>query len=67
MNEKIVTTGGRLFNTRQIANHIGVSTRTISNMMKDKRIPYLKIGKTVRFDPTKVVNELNKYEVPVLN
>jgi excisionase family DNA binding protein len=54
----------RLFNTMEIADYIKVSRRTISNMIKDKKIPYLKIGKTVRFDPTKVLNALNKYEVP---
>lgn len=59
--------GSRLFNTTEISDLIGVSKRTISNMIRDKRIPYLKIGKTVRFDPAKVLESLNKYEVPVLN
>ena len=59
--------GSRLFNTTEISDLIGVSKTTISNMIRDKRIPYLKIGKTVRFDPAKVLESLNKYEVPVLN
>ena len=59
---------GRLLNSREIADVLGVSLRTISNMTKDKRIPYLRISKkTLRFDPAKVLKVLNKYEVPVLN
>ena len=57
-------TEDRLFNVREIADHLGVSRRTIFNMKKERMIPYLKIGKTVRFDPVKVLNALNKYEVP---
>jgi hypothetical protein len=33
-------------------------------MTRNKMIPYFKIGKSVRFDPDKVLNALNKYEVP---
>jgi excisionase family DNA binding protein len=58
---------GRLYRTSEIADLLGVSNRTISNWVSDKVIPYLKIGKTLRFDPAKVLKVLNKYEVPVLN
>ena len=55
---------GRLFNPREMGDLIGVCRRTISNMTRNKMIPYFKIGKSVRFDPAKVLNALNKYEVP---
>ena len=56
-------TQGSLFNRREIADYIGVSERTISNMMRQRRIPVIKIGKTVRFDPLKVRKALEKYEI----
>ena len=56
-------TQGGLFNRRQIADYIGVSERTISNMMRQRRIPVIKIGKTVRFDPLKVRKALERYEI----
>ena len=68
MNEKLpkcskVLTQGNLFNRGEIADYIGVSERTISNMMRQRRIPVIKIGKTVRFDPLKVRKALEKYEI----
>ena len=57
---------GGLFNRKQIADYIGVSERTISNMMRQRRIPVIKIGKTVRFDPTKVRKALDKYEIEAI-
>ena len=55
-----------LFTRKQIADYIGVSERTISNMMRQRRIPVIKIGKTVRFDPTKVRKALDKYEIEAI-
>ena len=58
-----VLTQSSLYNRREIADYIGVSERTISNMMRQRRIPVIKIGKTVRFDPLKVRKALEKYEI----
>ena len=55
-----------LFNRKQIADYIGVSERTISNMMRKRLIPVIKIGKSVRFDPTKVRKALDKYEIEAI-
>ena len=59
---KILTKSG-LLNRKQIAYYIGVSERTISNMMSKRIIPVIKIGKSVRFDPSKVRKALDKYEI----
>ena len=67
MNVHRENIAGRLYRTSEIADLHGVSPRTISNWVRDKVIPYFKIGKTLRFDPAKVLKVLNKYEVPVLN
>ena len=52
-----------LLNRKQIARFIGVSERTIGNMIRMRRIPIIKWGRNVRFDPVKVLGALNKYEI----
>ena len=54
---------GELLNRSQIAKFIKVSERSVSLMMTSRRIPYFKLGKAVRFDPVRVREALNKYEV----
>ena len=63
VNSSSILTQSGLFNRKQIADYIGVSERTISNMMSKRIIPVIKIGKSVRFDPTKVRKALDKYEI----
>lgn len=55
-----------LYNRKQIADYIGVSERTISNMMRTRRIPVIRIGGNVRFDPVKVRKALEKYEIEAI-
>ena len=55
-----------LFNRQQIAELIGVSTRTISKMVSSRHIPVIKFGKSVRFDPSKVLKALEKYEIEAI-
>ena len=52
-----------LLNRDQIAKFLGVSPRTISNMVRQRRIPVIKFGGTVRFDPIRVRKALDKYEI----
>ena len=52
-----------LFTREQIADYIGVCPRTISNMVRQRRIPVIKFGGSVRFDPSKVLTALEKYEI----
>ena len=52
-----------LLNRKQIARFIGVSERTIGNMIQMRRIPIIKWGRNVRFDAAKVLRALNKYEI----
>ena len=68
MNEKPITDNlnlqpGALLNRNQIAKFLGVSPRTISNMVRQRRIPVIKFGGTVRFDPVRVRKALDKYEI----
>ena len=59
---KVLTQSG-LFNREQVADYIGVSPRTISNMMRKRLIPVIKFGGSVRFDPVKVRKALEKFEI----
>ncbi len=41
----------RLLNVQEVAEHLGFSTHTVYTMVSQKRIPHIKIGKLVRFNP----------------
>ena len=62
-NSLPILTPSGLFNRKQIADHLGVCPRTISNMVRERRIPVIKFGGSVRFDPSKVLKALEKYEI----
>jgi excisionase family DNA binding protein len=52
-----------LLNRKQIASFLGVSERTIGNMVRQRRIPIIRWGRNVRFDPVRVRRALDKYEI----
>ena len=54
----------RLLTTREIALFVGVSKRTIQTWVQKGVISHLKIGKVIRFDPTRVLRDLEVFEVP---
>jgi excisionase family DNA binding protein len=41
----------RYLDKNQAAAALGISTRTLDSWINRRLIPYLKIGRTVRFDP----------------
>jgi excisionase family DNA binding protein len=40
-----------LLDVRQVASRLGVTTRFVRRLVDERRIPFCKIGKFVRFDP----------------
>jgi excisionase family DNA binding protein len=44
----------------EIANRLKISIRTLDEWMRDGRVPFLKIGKTVRFHWPEVLAHLNE-------
>lgn len=67
MSEKDQTPIKGLINTSQLAEFFGVPVSTVYFWTSNKKIPYLKIGKSLRFDPQKVIehfNNLNQLEKP---
>lgn len=55
-----------LFNRKQIADYLGVSERTVSNMMSRRIIPVIKFGRNVRFDPVMVHKAMTKYQIEAI-
>ena len=55
-----------LLTTEEVATLTGLSTETLSQWRSQKRgIPYLKIGRTVRYDPADVQSYLEGCRVSV--
>ena len=44
----------RLLTIEQIADHLGVSVRHVRRLVAERRIPFVKWGHLLRFDPAKV-------------
>lgn len=54
--------GGRMkISKRELAETLGISTRTISHWMSQRLLPYRKIGRTVLFDPAEVEQALQRF------
>jgi excisionase family DNA binding protein len=44
----------RLVNISEIADHLGVTVRHVRQLVAERRIPYVKWGKLLRFDPDEI-------------
>jgi len=44
----------RLLNIEQLAEHLGVTERHVRRLVAEKRVPYLKWRRFVRFDPASI-------------
>jgi excisionase family DNA binding protein len=53
---------GGLMTTRELASFLKFSERHIHNMVRSRRIPRLKLGSAVRFDPVAVMKALKNFE-----
>lgn len=45
---------GRLLNIIQVADALGVEVRHVRRLVHERRIPYLKWGHLLRFDPSDI-------------
>jgi len=52
-----------LLSKRGLAPKLQISTRTVDDWMRKGRIPFLKIGKAVRFRLSDVLETLDRYRV----
>ncbi len=44
----------RLLDISQLADHLGTSHRHIRRLIAERRIPYVKVGRLIRFDPAEI-------------
>lgn len=61
-NSQSTLTQTGLMTTQELAQFLKFSARHISNLVRTKRIPRIKCGHSVRFDPNAVLKALNRYE-----
>lgn len=47
----------RLLNIKEAAEYLGVSPKTLYNWISEKKVPYVKVGYSVKFD-LKRIDEL---------
>jgi excisionase family DNA binding protein len=56
-------TDERLWSAEDLMHFAGVSRRTVGGWCRNRRIPFLKLGRTIRFRPEAVRTALAKFEV----
>ena len=54
----------QLLTIDQLADRLGVSTRHIRRLIAERKVPYLKVGWLVRFDPTEIASWLDSTRHP---
>ncbi|MGO8874571.1 MAG: helix-turn-helix domain-containing protein [Acidimicrobiales bacterium] len=54
----------QLLTIDQLAERLGVSTRHIRRLIAERRVPYLKVGWLVRFDPAEIASWLDNARHP---
>ena len=50
------TTESHLIGVQALAERLGVSQRFVRRLVAERRVPFLKIGKFVRFDPGEIAD-----------
>jgi excisionase family DNA binding protein len=53
----------RLLTIEQVADHLGVGVRHVRRLVFERRIPYLKWGHLLRFDPAEIADWLTRSRV----
>jgi excisionase family DNA binding protein len=59
------TTRGPLLDVESVAGTLGVTTRHVRRLVAERRIPFFKVGKFVRFDPAELDVWLSEQRVDV--
>ena len=52
-----------LLNLRGVAEHLGTSERHVRRLVQERRIPFIKVGHFVRFDPNDLAEWLDSARV----
>jgi hypothetical protein len=60
--DNIETLDGGLVTKKELAPLLRVSTRTLDNGQRNKILPYIKVGRLVRFDIVRCLRALKRFE-----
>lgn len=55
----------QLLDLRAVAGRLALSERHVRRLVSERRIPYLKVGHLLRFDPIEIAEWLEATRVPV--
>jgi excisionase family DNA binding protein len=53
-----------LMNIDQLAQRLGITVRHVRRLVAERRVPYLKVGKLVRFDSAEIAEWLDSRRQP---
>lgn len=53
----------QLLTIDQLAEQLGITVRHVRRLIAERRVPYLKVGKLVRFDPAEIATWLDHHRV----
>jgi excisionase family DNA binding protein len=59
-----ISTIPQLLTIDQLAERLGITVRHVRRLVSNKQVPYYKVGKLVRFDPTEIAAWLRTRRVP---
>jgi excisionase family DNA binding protein len=55
----------QLLTMDQLAEHLGVTPRHVRRLVDERRVPFLRVGRFIRFDPAEIGEWLDSRRVPV--
>ena len=67
LNQNSENYNGRLLNIKQLAHFLGVKEGTIYVWVCHRKIPFLKVGRLVKFDLRKIEKWLEENSIGVYN
>ncbi len=50
-----------LLTLSQLAEQLGITVRHVRRLIAERRVPYLKVGKLVRFDPAEIADWFDQH------
>jgi excisionase family DNA binding protein len=53
-----INTIPQLLTIEQLAERLGITVRHVRRLVAERRVPYLKVGRLVRFDPSEIAKWL---------
>jgi excisionase family DNA binding protein len=59
-----ISTIPQLLTIEQLAQRLGITVRHVRRLVAEKRVPYYKVGRLVRFDPAEITRWLGTRRVP---